>query len=283
MNKYLFLSFLLIILLSSEGCRRRASKRSSTTNAAVMTAPGDSTTAAQPASATAATSLRIEKARTEVADVEFNYLTAKAKIGFKSPQEELDNATINIRVQKDSLIWLSVSKLGIEAVRGLISRDSIVIIDKIHREYSVYDFATLSRRFNFTMNFALLQALVLGNVPLPNQPAQKTKDGPDSVLLRQQNGNVLVENYIGTENRKLKKLMLTEQPVNNTLRLEYSDFAALSNYLFPYASLMTLNYRSLTDGQFSQTELRIKYNKVELADQNPGFPFTVPASYKRRL
>ncbi len=282
MYKYLFVSLLLIVLLGSEGCRRRATKRGKMTNVPVMPAPADSATASQSASVTAATFQRVEQARTEVADVAFSYLTAKAKIAFKSPKEEFDNATVNIRVQKDSLIWLSVSKLGFEAVRGLISRNSIVVIDKIHREYSVYDFPSLSRRFNFTMNFALLQALILGSLPLPDQPAQKTKNGQEYVLLSQQNGNVLVENYIGEQDRKLKKLMLTERPANNTLRMEYSDFAALSNFLFPYSSLITLDYRSLIDGQVSQTELRINYNKVELVGQNPGFPFTIPASYKRR-
>ena len=177
---------------------------------------------------------------------------------------------------------MSVSKLGIEAVRGLITRDSITIIDKIHREYTVYDFPTVSKQFNFEMNFELLQALIVGNLPLPKRPAQKIKNERDYLLLRQSEGKVLVENYIGEQDRKLKKLMLTEQPTKNTLRLDYEDFTSLNNFLFPYTSLVTLDYKSKSDGQFYQTLLRIKHNKVELVDKNPGFPFTIPANYKRR-
>ncbi len=298
MNKLLLYAVLLSVLLYSSSCQRRRLSQTQATGAApgekgpVASAPrptrtdSASTTPLEP-TPTDSTLNRparpgIEEARTNVAEIDFRYLTAKSKISFKSPEQDIDNANINIRVRKDSLIWLSVNKLGIEAVRGVITRDSITIIDKIHREYAVYDFPTLSRQFNFEMNFALLQALIVGNLPLPKRPAQKIKNERDYLLLRQSEGKVLVENYIGEQDRKLKKLMVTEQPTKNTLRLDYEDFTSLNNFLFPYTSLVTLDYKSKTDGQFYQTLLRIKHNKVELVDKNPGFPFTIPVNYQRR-
>ncbi len=293
MNKYLLFALLLGVLVNSESCRRRQLSRSSGSQPTVTVSTPNSTTAVtadssvatRPADSSATrptTRPGIEEARSNVAEIDFRYLTAKSKISFKSPNQDIDNANINIRVRKDSVIWLSVSKLGIEAVRGVITRDSITIIDKIHKEYSVYDFPTLSKQFNFNMNFELLQALIIGNLPLPKRPAQKIKNERDYLLLRQSEGKVLVENYIGEQDRKLKKLMVTEQPTKNTLRLDYEDFTSLNNFLFPYTSLVTLDYKSRTDGQFYQTLLRIKHNKVELVDKSPGFPFTIPASYQRR-
>lgn len=294
MNKLLLYALLLSVLINSDGCRRRrlsrsdrpASNEPTSVSSSSDPAQTDSATVTRPTDSTATRPSRlrpgIDEARTNVAEIDFRYLTAKSKISFKSPEQDIDNANINIRVRKDSLIWLSVNKLGIEAVRGLITRDSITVIDKIHREYTVYDFPTLSRQFNFEMNFALLQALIVGNLPLPRRPAQKIKNERDYLLLRQSEGKVLVENYIGEQDRKLKKLMLTEQPTKNTLRLDYDDFTSLNNFLFPYTSLVTLDYKSRSDGQFYQTLLQIKHNKVELVDKSPGFPFTIPANYQRR-
>ncbi len=293
MNKFLCFIASLIVVLFLEGCRRQHMSR--TTNpvsspTSVSTSKPDSTLATRPSSSTLTDSTTmsrptrpgIEEARANVAEIDFRYLTAKSRISFKSQQQDIDNANVTIRVRKDSLIWVSVSKLGIEAVRGEITKDSITIIDKIHKEYSVYDFPTLSRQFNFNMNFELLQALIVGNLPLPKRPAQKIKNERDYLLLRQSEGKVLVENYIGENDRKLKKLMVTEQPTKNTLRLDYEDFTSLNNFLFPYTSLVTLDYQSKADGQFYQTLLRIKHNKVELVDKSPGFPFSIPASYTRR-
>lgn len=286
MNKYLFIFILLVLSVMGEGCRRQPVTR--TAPVATSPARSDSSIAARPLPADSATATRpisrpgIEEARANVAEIDFRYLTAKSKISFKSHREDIDNANVSIRVRKDSVIWLSISKLGIEAVRGMITRDSVRIMDKLHRQYSAYDFPTLSKQFNFEMNFDLLQALIVGNLPLPKRPAQKIKNERDYLLLRQSEGKVMVENYIGEQDRKLKKLMLTEQPTKNTLRLDYDDFTSLNNFLFPYTSLVTLDYKSKTDGQFYQTLLRIKHNKVEMVDKNPGFPFTVPANYQRR-
>jgi hypothetical protein len=292
MNKFFSGLLLWAVLVQSAACHRRQLPGSTPSPASASVSKPD-TIASRPTSTSIAVSKAdtantakparpgIEEARANVAEIDFRYLTAKSKLSFKSKEQDINNASVTIRVRKDSLIWLTVSKVGIEAVRALISRDSITIMDKIHGTYTQYDFPSLSRRFNFNMDFALLQALIVGNLPLPKRPAQKIRNERDYLLLRQTEGKVLVENYIGTEDRKLKKLMLTEQPTKNTLSLDYDEFAALNDFVFPFASLITLNQAG-PDGQFYQTLLRIKHSKVELVDKNPGFPFTIPARYERK-
>lgn len=287
MNKPILFFISITLLFFSEGCRRHRVSHSASASVSqkdtTQTAPSASDTmAVTPVPVTPPPRPGIEEARANVAEIDFDYLTAKSKLSFKSKDQDIENATVFLRVRKDSLIWLSVRKIGIEAVRALINRDSIVILNTFQKEYSVYDFPTISKQFNFDMNFDLLQALIVGNLPLPKRPAQKIKNERDYLLLRQSEGKVLVENYIGESDRKLKKLMVTEQPTKNTLRLDYDDFTMLNNFLFPYTSLITLDYKSKTDGQFYQTLLKIQHNKVELVDKSPGFPFTIPAKYQRR-
>ncbi|HEX9957285.1 MAG TPA: DUF4292 domain-containing protein [Fibrella sp.] len=295
MNRVLLYAFLASVLYIQAGCHRQRIKntphaasikadtvamsqpQSATTNTTLPTAL--STTS--PTGSTALTRPGIEEARSNVSEIDFRYLTAKSKLSFKSKTQDISNANLNLRVRKDSAIWISISKVGIEAVRALITRDSVAIMDKLERRYAIYDFPTLSRQFNFDMNFDLLQALIVGNLPLPKRPAQKIKKERDYLLLRQSAGKVLVENYIGENDRKLKRLMVTEQPTKNALRLDYEDFNVLNNFLFPYSSLVTLDYKSVTDGQFYQTLIQIKHSKVELTDKDPGFPFSIPAKYQR--
>lgn len=302
MNSVLRYVFFLVILAAQSGCHRRQVATSAetpgrptdtlaqrpltypVTPTEAATAVSRSDVSAPPTSATATARPRpgIEEARANVAEIDFTYLTAKSKVSFKSKTQDISNASLSIRVRKDSVIWVSISKVGFEAVRALITRDSVKIMDKLEQQYVVYDFPTLSRQFNFELNYDLLQALIVGNLPLPKRPAQKIKNERDYLLLRQEAGKVLVENYIGENDRKLKRLMVTEQPTKNALRLDYEDFNTLNTFVFPYSSLVTLDYTSQADGQFYQTLIRIKHNKVELVDKNPGFPFSIPAKYNRK-
>lgn len=215
-------------------------------------------------------------------EIDFDYLLAKSKFSFKSRTQDIDNANVNIRIKKDSLIWFSVTGVGFEAARGIITPDTVVFMDKFHKEYFAFNFQQLSRQFNFDLNFALLQSLIVGNLPVPRKAGQKLRREKDYLLLRQNEDRIVVDNYIGEKNRKLKRLQAVEQPTRNSLTLDYEDFTELNNYLFPFTSLITLDVRSEQDKQYYQTVIRIKHSKVELTEDNPGFPFTIPGSYKKK-
>lgn len=212
---------------------------------------------------------------------DFKYLSAKAKFSFKNKTLDLDNANVNIRVRKDSLIWLSVSKIGLEVMRGIITQDSIQVVDKFNRVFYQYDFKTLSSSFGFPLSYNLLQSLIVGNMPLPKRGNQRFKKENDVFMLRQEEGKVLIDNYVGEKNKRLKKLLAIDQPTKTSLTLDYDDFTELNNFVFPYSSLIQLDGQDANQ-QAYQTVIRIKHQKVETMEQSPGFQFSIPSTYKRK-
>ena len=120
-------------------------------------------------------------------------------------------------MRKDSVLWLQIVVGPIEVVRGLITRDSIQIIDRHNKAYYQYDFASLSQKFNFQLSFDLIQSILVGNMPIPKKPGEKFKKENDYFMLRQNEGKISLENYIGEQNRRLKKLLVTEQPSTKIL------------------------------------------------------------------
>jgi hypothetical protein len=223
-----------------------------------------------------------EEIKVNIENVDFKYLTAKSKISFKSKDQDIDNANVSIRMRKDSVLWMQITVGPIEVVRGLITRDSIQIVDRHNKAYYQYDFASLSQKFNFQLNFDLIQSILVGNMPIPKKPGERFRKENDYFMLRQNEGKISLENYIGQQNRRLKKLLVTEQPSKNTLTLDYEDFTQLNNYLFPYTGLIQLDYESKLDQQRYQTVFRIKHQKVELSEKPLTFPFSIPAKYERK-
>jgi Domain of unknown function (DUF4292) len=219
----------------------------------------------------------------KINEIDFAYFTSSSKLRYKTATEN-QNAQINFRIKKDSLIWFSISGFGIEAVRGIITKDSLFAIDKLHREYYKFDFESLSQNFNFDLNFDILQALVLGNLPVKKKGKNKyVKRENDYYLLHQQDGNVLIDNYIGDSNRKLRKLQLSkEAQAENKVTMTFNDFQKINEHIFPYESLVTVGYQSTKDQKFYETLIELKHKKVEFPNDSPGFPFSIPKNYSEK-
>lgn len=214
-----------------------------------------------------------------VEEIDFLYFNSKTKVAYKDPKQDV-SAVVNIRMKKDSIIWLSISKAGIEVIRALIDRDSVYVMDKFNKDYYVYDFATLSKKFNFNIGFDLLQSSILGNMPIKKNPEQKASKEKEGLLLQQQQGAITIDNYIRADNNKLDKALMTEKPTNNSLTLDYEDFGPLDKYTFPYTCIAYLKYQS-GDNSFS-TLITINHNKTEISDKELKFPFNVRQKYERK-
>ncbi|QRR04271.1 DUF4292 domain-containing protein [Dyadobacter sandarakinus] len=217
-----------------------------------------------------------------VKELQFDYLVAKSKFSFKGRKQDFDNTNVNIRMKRDSVIWMSVTGIGFEVARGIITPDSIVFIDKIHKDYFVFTYEQLSKQYNFELNFPLLQAVIVGNMPFGQQPDARFVKENDFYILKQIVDRLEVDNYVAERTLKLSRLLATEVPTQNTFTLDYEDFRDVQGSLFPFVSQIMLNVRSGQEQAVNQTSMRLKHSKVELVSASPGFPFSIPSSYKRK-
>jgi hypothetical protein len=76
-------------------------------------------------------------------------------------------------------------------------------------------------------------------------------------------------------NRKLKKLLVNDEPTANKLTMDFEEFTSLNQVVFPFSSLITLDVKNKENKQVT-TVISIKYSKVELLDTPLEFPFRVP-------
>ncbi len=269
---------LLGMLLALSACRKSRHNRAKTTEVATTT---DSL-----ATGVLADGVLFDEAKAnfKIRETDFDYLTAKAKFSFRNDKQDIDNATINFRVKKDSLIWFSVTTVGFEVARGIISPEEMIVLDKFNKDSYTYTYAELSRKFQFELSYPLLQAVLVGNLPLPRQPDQpiyRVAD-PDRLVLRQPGSQMVIDNYLGETSGRVESLRVLQLSTQNTLSLDYSEFKNLDGYLFPFTSRMVLDSSPVPDQPRTQTEIGLNHSKVHLSKNNPGFPFSIPFSYKKR-
>jgi hypothetical protein len=215
----------------------------------------------------------------EIEQIDFGYLHGKARMLFKDEKKERD-VKANIRIRKDSVIWMNFSVIGVQGGKALINKDSITIVSTVNKEYYVFDYAELSKRFNFRIDYSVLEAAMLGNLIRPKQMDDEiTREGEFEKLI-QEEGSVTVRNLINPVLRKIEHVDLIEANTSNTLKLDYSNFQPLGEKNFPYNGVVSIFYKTAA-GIINNT-ITFEYNKVEVGDKELKFPFNIPKRYDRR-
>ena len=214
----------------------------------------------------------------EIIDPDFDFMTAKAKIKFDHEDKRM-SATANIRMKKDSIIWMSVTPgLGIEVARVLINKQEITVVDKVNKRVHNYSFEKLSSQFGFKLDFDILQSVVLGNLiePYTNQRVKKENNFFKYVINK---GTYSFENFIGFNTMKLEKVTVEDPDSKNSISVNYGNFLEVSDQIFPQEVYAVINY-GLEDKP--DTEVNINFNRLNITSNPIGFPFSIPSRYERQ-
>lgn len=214
-----------------------------------------------------------------IEEIDFEYLHGKGRMVLKDGSQERE-VKANIRVRKDSVIWMNFTVIGVQGGRALINRDSITILSNVKNEYFVFDYEELSRKFKFEINFDVIQAAMLGNLLMKRAPANTVEKQTATYLLNQHAGTVDVLNYIRAATMKIQKVELKENNTHNSLVINYANFQPLETKLFPYDGTISLFYKA--PAGLLNTTIIFEYTKVEVGDKQLRFPFNIPKKYDRR-
>lgn len=212
--------------------------------------------------------------------IDFGYFQGKARMILRDANKERE-VKANIRIRKDSVIWMTFSVIGVQGGKALINKDSITIVSNMDKEYYVFEYPELSKRYNFEINYDVIQAAMLGNLILPRDPDSETVTPESSMfLLKQKAGTVEVTNFINAASTKIEKIEMKEQNSSNSLVINYSNFQPVGDKVFPYNGTISLFYKTMA-GVLNTTVI-FEYSKADVGDKELKFPFNIPKRYVRR-
>jgi hypothetical protein len=215
----------------------------------------------------------------DIQEIDFEYMHGKARLVFRDNTKERE-VKAHIRIRKDSVIWMKLTVVGVQGGMALINKDSITIVSNLEKEYYVFDYVELSKRFNFEINYRIIQAALLGNPIQEKKPEDEV--GEDSFFnkINQKNGSVMIQNLVNKSTKKLERVDLTESGTGNSVKINYSDFQPVGDKLFPYKGMIDVVYKTVS-GVVNNTIL-FEYSKAEVGNKELRFPFNIPKRYDRR-
>ena len=221
-------------------------------------------------------------------ELKYDWFSAKFSAEYSNGKKE-NSFNGQIRIRKDSLIWISlIPMLGIEAVRIMISQDSVKMINRLNDSYFIGDYEYVNRFLNSNIDYDLLQAFLLGN-DLQFYEGGKFKAAIDRGEYKLSTGERRkLKKFVRNSNEALKILIqnIWLDPVNfkithadvkeirrDNIKLEsnYGAFEEVGGQLFP----REMNYIIWADNT-----VRVKADFSKMVINVPlQFPFKIPASF----
>ncbi len=219
----------------------------------------------------------------------FDQFSAKFNVTYEIDHKKT-SVSGNVRIDYDSIIWISITPaLGIEAVRFMLTPDSIKYINRLNNTYFVRDFAYINQLLNKTLDYDMAQAFLIGNdfslyesnsfkASVENQEYKLSTVDRRKLrrYVRRSEDDISIpiqSIWLDAENFKISKVLLKEAERDSRRFLAtYGEFSNVGGKLIP----SKLDFKVETDDK--KIRIQISYSKIQL-DQELTYPFRIPESY----
>jgi len=234
------------------------------------------------------------KQKMDSSKADFSYMTAKMNLTYDNGKSRT-NLKAQLRIKKDSIIWISFSPaMGIEVARIALTCDSVKFINRLNKTYFVGDYSILDSLINSSVNYLILQSMILGtDVPYYEIYNYKVRDADDYYLLVMEkkrkskkdliskadgdNPNILVEKFwLDPTTFRTRKLEMHElDKKEKKLTVYYDDYRLIDGKWFPFELRIKIKSEKTINIHVSYTKVRFE-NRL-------SFPFKISSKYQKAL
>jgi len=202
---------------------------------------------------------------------DFKTLRGRIKVAYANGKNS-NNFTVNIRMQKDSVIWMS--SFPISFVKAMITPGKVSFYNKFKNEYFNGDFSYLSELLGTELDFEKAQNLLLGKAILDLRKGKYTsKVNQDTYQLKPKKAHELFKILFRLEPKNFKiALQEVAQPEENrqfSAKYTYQDISG--NVLPNKIQIVALENKD-------KTTIDLSFKNLEL-NKSLNFPYKIPNGY----
>jgi hypothetical protein len=204
--------------------------------------------------------------------VNFNTFSGKAKTKLNI-NGNTNDVTLNIRIQKDQKIWVSITAIaGIEVARAMITPDSILVMNRLQSVYIKKPFSYIYTYASRQVNYKTVESLLVGNA-IPETLNHNTTLEPSNgnTLLKGKLDDLIYQLMVGPD-LKVSSTSLNNQEATQSLQINYGNFIQATNRVIP----SQISFTSKVKDKNIQADLN--YSKADF-DLPLEFPFSVPKRF----
>lgn len=211
---------------------------------------------------------------------EFKTLSSKLSVEFEG-----NSFSGSIRIIKDSVVWISLGKFGIEGVRLMLRKDSVFMLNKLSRDYYSGGYEFIDDMLGFSLSYDMIQAIVLGKDfnNYTTNDIKTNKVNNTIILLFNSRQSTISPNTFPKLNQKIHFDTILETITRNyfevlntkqNMDIYYPVYLPFNNIKLPQ-SIKAIAYSSNKTYIFN-----LKFEKQKI-NESIDTPFSIPKSYTK--
>lgn len=207
--------------------------------------------------------------------IDFRTFSAKVKVDFVGNDGKKNDVNANIRIAKDSVIWVSINALlGIEAFRVMITPDSVKLLNKLDKQVQLRSVNYLQEVAKIPLSFWDLQDLLIGNpVFLDSNIVSYRKDEQTISLI---SVGELFRNLLTVKNDDytLQHSKLDDNDVlrSRTCNIAYGGYETRNGRRFS-------TWRRIAVSEKTKLDIEMQFKQFDF-NVDLSFPFNIPRNYR---
>ena len=254
-------------------------------------------------------------AKMQDAQLNYDWLNAKLSTEVITPDKK-QSFKANLRMRRDSIIWLSISPaLGIEVARIILTPDSLKVIDKWNDTYYLGDYSLIESKMSITFDFKLLQDMIVGNPALFDETekfkgskddgayllttksstmvrraAERLDSGnpesPDSLNIDDEVHSEILGRFGEDEEALTLKRYWVRPQDAKLMRCIITDLLNLRSIQADYSGFTALEAQIIPSSveyafadRRTETAITMEYSRIKL-NEVTSFPFSIPEKFK---
>lgn len=206
----------------------------------------------------------------------FQTLSAKVKVEYKGADGKKPDFTANVKLKKDSIIWISINSILGEALRAIVTKDSVKVLYKMDRMVQLRSIEYIQEVTKIPFTFTELQDLLIGNPIYLDSNIVSYKNEEKTVSLMSAGSLfkhllTVSKNDYAPQHSKLDDVDVIRA---RTCDITYGDYETKNGINFS-------KYRKIVVSEKTKLEIELQFKQFEFNEQL-SFPFNIPKNYKRQ-
>jgi hypothetical protein len=205
--------------------------------------------------------------------INFATFSGKAKMRYEGRGQKHE-FTAHFRIQKDRVIWITVTAFVLQVARVYITPDSIQFVNYLEREASRMPISEVSRLLPAPVDFYSLQNLIVGNaLKTSGTNATDATDFGGTWSLQMEAPNMIQQATYNKADTSMRTLQIRTASGSTDGMIQYGNYGMVQGRKFAESRAINL----VNNGERYYVDMN--FNDVEF-DKQLEFPFSIPKNYK---